>query len=226
MSSMSMKENNVANFNSQSLPEEIANAISHGLGALLAIAGLPVLVVQAALNGDALSVVSASLYGSSMIILYLFSTLYHAITNRSGKRVLQVFDHCSIFVLILGTYIPVSLGLIRGWLGWLLFGINAAVALVGIVLNAVSVKKFHKFSLVLYLLSGWSVVIAFPTLLKVLPLPGFALALAGGLLYTVGVYFYRREDVRFAHLVWHLFVLAGSVCFYFMVLLYCLGLPA
>lgn len=222
---MSIKANNIDNFNSQSLAEEIANAISHGLGALLAIAGLPVLVVQAALHGDAMSVVSASLYGSSMIILYLFSTLYHAITNRSGKRVLQVFDHCSIFILILGTYIPVSLGLIRGWVGWVLFGINAAVALVGIVLNAVSVKKFHKFSLILYLLSGWSVVIAFPFLMKVLPMSGFALALCGGLLYTVGVYFYRREDMRFAHLIWHLFVLSGSACFYFMVLFYCLAAP-
>lgn len=222
---MSIKANDIDNFNSQSLTEEIANAISHGLGALLAIAGLPVLVVRAALHGDAMSVVSASLYGSSMIILYLFSTLYHAITNRSGKRVLQVFDHCSIFILILGTYIPVSLGLIRGWLGWVLFGINAAVALVGIVLNAVSVRKFHKFSLLLYLLSGWSVVIAFPSLFKVLPMSGFALALVGGLLYTVGVYFYRREDMRFAHFIWHLFVLAGSVCFYFMVLLYCLDSP-
>lgn len=222
---MSIKANDIDNFNSQSLAEEIANAISHGLGALLAIAGLPVLVVQAALHGDAMSVVSASLYGSSMIILYLFSTLYHAITNRSGKRVLQVFDHCSIFILILGTYIPVSLGLIRGWVGWVLFGINAAVALVGIVLNAVSVKKFHKFSLILYLLSGWSVVIAFPFLMKVLPMSGFALALCGGLLYTVGVYFYRREDMRFAHLIWHLFVLSGSACFYFMVLFYCLAAP-
>lgn len=220
-----MKANNVENFNSQTLKEEIANAISHGLGALLAIAGLPVLVVVAAMQGDAMSVVCASLYGSSMIILYLFSTLYHAITNRSGKRVLQVFDHCSIFILILGTYIPVSLGLIRGWLGWVLFGINAAVALVGIVLNAVSVRKFHRFSLVLYLLSGWSVVIAFPSLLKVLPMPGFVLALTGGLLYTIGVYFYRREDKRYFHLIWHLFVLGGSMCFYFMVLLYCLAVP-
>lgn len=219
-------QNDVANFNRQSLQEEIANAISHGLGALLAIAGLPVLVVHAAVYGDAMSVVCASLYGASMILLYLFSTLYHAITNKSGKRVLQVFDHCSIFVLILGTYIPVSLGLIRGWQGWVLFGVNAAVALVGIVLNAVSVKKFHKFSLVLYLLSGWSVMVAIIPLLKVLPLKGFALAVAGGLFYTVGVYFYRREDKRFAHFIWHLFVLAGSICFYLMVLLYCLNIPA
>lgn len=213
---------NVADFNSQSVKEEIANAISHGLGALLAIAGLPVLVVRAATHGDAMSVVAASLYGSSMILLYLFSTLYHSITNRRGKRVLQVFDHCSIFVLILGTYIPVTLGLIRGWLGWTLFGLNAGVALIGIVLNAVSVQKFHRFSLVLYLLSGWSVLPAIVPLLKVLPLNGFLLTLLGGLFYTIGVYFYRREDKRFAHLIWHLFVLAGSVCHYFMVLFYCL----
>jgi hemolysin III len=215
--------NDVSKFNRQSPREEIANAISHGLGTLLAIAGTPVLIVYAALHGDALSVVSASLYGASMILLYLFSTLYHSITNKSGKRVLQVFDHCSIFILILGTYIPVTLGLIRGWLGWTLFGINAAVALIGIVLNAVSVQKFHKFSLLLYLLSGWSVLPAIKPLLSLITPGGFALVLAGGLFYTVGVWFYRREEVRYMHLVWHLFVLAGSICHYFFVLFYCLG---
>jgi hemolysin III len=213
----------VSKFNRQSPHEEIANAISHGVGALLAIAGTPILIVYAALHGDALSVVSASLYGASMILLYLFSTLYHSITNKSGKRVLQVFDHCSIFILILGTYIPVTLGLIRGWLGWTLFGINAGVALIGIVLNAVSVQKFHKFSLLLYLLSGWSVLPAIKPLLSLITPGGFALVLAGGLFYTIGVLFYRREDVRYMHFVWHLFVLAGSICHYFFVLFYCLG---
>ena len=116
----------VAKFNRQTPGEEIANSISHGLGALLAIAGMPILIVWATMHGDALSIVSASLYGSSLILLYLFSTLYHSITNQTGKRVLQVFDHSSIFILILGTYIPVTLGLLRGWLGWTLFGINAA----------------------------------------------------------------------------------------------------
>ncbi len=216
----------VTNFNRQSPREELCNALSHGLGAGLAIAGLPILIVRAATHGDAMSVVCAALYGASLIVLYLFSTLYHAITNRRAKRVLQVFDHCSIFILILGTYIPVTLGLIRGALGWTLFGLNAAVALVGIVLNAVSVKKFHKFSLVLYLLAGWSVLPAVKPLLGVLPWGGFALALLGGVLYTVGVYFYRREDKRFAHLIWHFFVLAGSVAHYFLVLFYCLNLPA
>lgn len=216
----------VAKFNRQSLGEEIANAISHGLGTLLAIAGTPVLIVWAAKHGDALSVVSASLYGASLILLYLFSTLYHSITNRSGKRVLQVFDHSSIFILILGTYIPVTLGLLRGWLGWTLFGINAAVAVLGITLNAVSVRRFHKLSLVLYLLSGWSVLPAIKPVAALLDLPGFILVLAGGLFYTIGVIFYRREEVRYMHLVWHLFVLAGSLCHYFFVLFYCLNGPA
>lgn len=215
----------VANFNRQSPKEELYNAISHGLGTVLAIAGLPVLVVWAAIHGDAMSVVCASLYGASLVMLYLFSTLYHAITNRSAKRVLQVFDHCSIFILILGTYIPVTLGLIRGALGWTLFGLNVAAAVVGIVLNAVSVKKFHKFSLLMYLLMGWSVLPAVWPLLSVLPAPGFALALLGGVLYTVGVYFYRREDKRFMHLIWHFFVLGGSVAHYFLVLFYCLNSP-
>ena len=215
----------VANFNRQSPKEELYNAISHGLGTVLAIAGLPVLVVWAAIHGDAMSVVCASLYGASLVMLYLFSTLYHAITNRSAKRVLQVFDHCSIFILILGTYIPVTLGLIRGALGWTLFGLNVAAAVVGIVLNAVSVKKFHKFSLLMYLLMGWSVLPAVWPLLSVLPAAGFALALLGGVLYTGGVYFYRREDKRLMHLIWHFFVLGGSVAHYFLVLFYCLNSP-
>lgn len=223
---MSNSEIDVANFNSQTQREEIANAISHGFGALLAIAGLPILVVYAAMHGDAMSVVCASLYGSSIVLLFLFSTLYHSLTNHAGKRVFQVFDHCSIFLLILGTYIPVTLGLIRGWLGWTLFGINAGVALIGVVLNAVSVRKFHKFSLFLYLLSGWSVLPAIVPLLKVLPLNGFLLTLAGGLFYTFGVYFYRRKYKPFSHFIWHLFVLCGSICHYFMVLFYCLNAPA
>ena len=215
----------VTKFNRQSLGEEIANSISHGLGASLAIGGTPVLIVWAARHGDALSVVSASLYGASLILLYLFSTLYHAITNRSGKRVLQVFDHSSIFLLILGTYIPVCLGLLRGWLGWTLFGINVAVAVVGITLNAISVRRFHKISLVLYLLSGWSVLPAIKPVAALLDWLGFVLVLAGGLFYTVGVIFYRKEEVRYMHLVWHLFVLAGSLCHYFFVLFYCLNGP-
>ena len=215
----------VAKFNRQTPGEEIANSISHGLGALLAIAGMPILIVWATMHGDALSIVSASLYGSSLILLYLFSTLYHSITNQTGKRVLQVFDHSSIFILILGTYIPVTLGLLRGWLGWTLFGINAAVAVLGITLNAVSVRRFHKLSLVLYLLSGWSVLPAIKPVAALLDLPGFVLVLAGGLFYTIGVIFYRKEEVRYMHLVWHVFVLAGSLCHYFFVLFYCLNGP-
>ncbi len=214
----------IDHFNQQTLREEIFNAVSHGLGTLLAIAGTPVLIVYAAQHGDALSVVSASLYGASMILLYLFSTLYHSITNVRGKRVLQVFDHCSIFVLILGTYIPVTLGMIRGWLGWTLFGVNAGLAVLGVTLNAISVKKFHRFSIVLYLLMGWSILAAFNVLLAKVDMTGFLIALLGGLLYTVGVYFYKKEGVRYFHFIWHLFVIGGSVCFYFFVLMYCLSI--
>ena len=213
----------IERFNRQTPREELFNALSHGLGTLLAIGGTPVLIVYAALHGDALSIVSASLYGASMIVLYLFSTLYHAITNVKGKRVLQVFDHCSIFLLILGTYIPVTLSLIRGWLGWTLFGINAGLMVLGVVLNAVSVRKFHKFSIVLYLLMGWSVLPAMNILIEKVNVQGFLIALLGGLFYTVGVIFYKKEGVRYTHFIWHLFVIAGSVCFYFFVLLYCLA---
>lgn len=213
----------IERFNRQTPREELFNALSHGLGTLLAIGGTPVLIVYAAMHGDALSIVSASLYGASMIVLYLFSTLYHAITNVKGKRVLQVFDHCSIFLLILGTYIPVTLSLIRGWLGWTLFGINAGLMVLGVVLNAVSVRKFHKFSIVLYLLMGWSVLPAMNILIEKVNVQGFLIALLGGLFYTVGVIFYKKEGVRYTHFIWHLFVIAGSACFYFFVLLYCLA---
>ena len=141
----------IAKFNNQCLGEEIANSISHGVGTLLAIAGTAVAIVYACFHGDAMSIVAAALYGMGLIVLYLSSTLYHSLTNIKAKKVFQVFDHCSIFLLILCSYIPVSLSLIRGALGWVLFGINAFCAVLGIVLNSISVKKFQKISMVLYI---------------------------------------------------------------------------
>ena len=130
----------------QTLGEEIANAVSHGIGALLGIAGTAVLIVYAAIYSDVWGIVSAALYGGTLILLYTFSTLYHSITHTKAKGVLQIFDHCSIFLLIFGTYIPVCLSLMRNWLGWVLFGINAACAVIGVVLNSIDIQKFKKFS--------------------------------------------------------------------------------
>ena len=212
----------IAKFNNQSMGEEIANAISHGVGTLLAIAGTVIAIVYACFFGDARSIVSASLYGAGLIILYLFSTLYHSITNIKAKKVFQIFDHCSIFILILSSYIPICLSMLRGALGWTLFGINAFCTVLGIVLNAVNMKKWQKFSMFLYIIMGWSVVAAFMPVIKSVNAAGLALLVGGGLAYSGGVFFYKMKKPRYMHAVWHLFVLAGSVLHFFFILFYTL----
>jgi hemolysin III len=205
--------------NNQSMGEEIANAISHGTGALLATAGAAVLIVIAALHGRAIDIVSASIYGCSLILLYLTSTLYHSLTPYKAKRLFQVFDHCAIFILILGSYAPLSLSLLGGAAGWVLFGWNIFLTAIGLVLNSISVKRFQAFSMVLYLLMGWSVAAVLKAL-PPLPPPAWALMIAGGLAYTLGVVFFALKKPRFMHFIWHLFVLAGSALHYFLILLY------
>lgn len=212
----------IAKFNNQSMGEEIANAISHGIGTLLSIAGCAIAIVYACFHGDARSIVSASLYGAGLILLYLFSTLYHSITNIKAKHVFQIFDHCSIFILILSSYIPISLSLLRGALGWTLFGINAFCTVVGIVLNSVNMKRWQKLSMVLYILMGWSAVAVFSPIIHKIPSNAIALLVGGGLCYTGGVFFYKMKKVRYMHYVWHLFVLAGSVFHFFFMLFYAL----
>lgn len=208
----------VATFNGQCKAEEIANAVTHGIGAALAAAGTIVMLVFAAQRSDLVGIVSVSIYGFSMVFLYMMSTLYHAINNFKAKRVLQKLDHCSIFVLIVGSYAPVCLSLLGGTLGWTLFAVNVFCAVAGIVANAVSVEKWHKVSLVLYLVMGWSVMAAARPLLERITPEGFALLLAGGLFYSIGVIFYKMKKRRFMHSVWHLFVLGGSAFLYFFML--------
>lgn len=208
--------------NNQTLGEEIANAISHGIGELLSIAGAAAAIVYACFVSDAIGIVSASIYGFSLILLYAVSTIYHSLANNRAKAVFRVLDHCSIFVLILGTDTPVYLSLIRGALGWTLFGITAFLTALGIVLNSINIKKFTKISMVLYVLMGWLVVIAFGKMLKIVPSEGIALLVSGGICYTIGIIFYKMKKTRFMHSVWHLFVLGGSVLHYFFVLFYAL----
>lgn len=208
--------------NNQSLGEEIANAVSHGIGTLLAIIGTAVLIFYAASNSSVSGIVSASIYGFCMIFLYLMSTLYHALTNRTAKKVFQVLDHCSIFLLILGSYVPICLVLLPPQLGWHLLGINVVLTVLGITLNAISLNRWQKLSLLMYVLMGWSVVIALPHLLRLLPDSGLALLVSGGLAYTIGIFFYADHKHKFMHSVWHLFVLAGSTLHYFFVLYYVL----
>lgn len=212
--------NTVQNFNNQSIGEEIANAITHGVGAIFSIAGTVVLIVFAAFSGDISAIVGVSIYGASLILLYTMSTLYHSFTNLNVKKVFQVLDHCSIFILILGTYAPFCFITLDGVLGILLFCFNAFFALLGIILNVISIKKFHTFSLALYLIMGWSIVVALKPIYQACSFTGLVLLALGGISYTVGVIFYRAQKPRYMHSIWHLFVLAGSVLHYLCILFY------
>lgn len=200
--------------------EEVFNAVSHGIGSLLAVAGTGVLVALAARRGDAGAVAVCLIYGLSLIILYTMSTLYHASRQEQAKRVFRVLDHSTIYLLIAGSYTPFLLLLLRGsvWcavLCCLLWGL----ALGGIGLNAVSVDRFAKVSMVLYVAMGWAAVFALPQMLRALSPGGFALLLGGGLCYTGGIVFYRlQRRLRYMHGVWHLFVLAGSALHYICIL--------
>jgi len=211
---------NVANFNDQGKLEEIFNAASHGLGAALATAGTAVMLVFAAHSGEAINIVSAAIYGFSLVFLYLMSTLYHSFREHKTKKVFQKFDHCSIFILIVGSYAPICLSLLGGALGWTIFGINIFLAALGIIANAVNVVKWGKLSLVLYLLMGWSIITAVKPLLHLISFQGFILLLIGGLFYSIGVIFYVSKKYRFMHTIWHFFVLSGSVSHYFFVLFF------
>ncbi len=215
----------IKKINNQSLGEEIGNSITHGIGAVLSIIGTVVAVFYAALFGDTMSIVSAALYGAGLIILYTASTLYHSLTNYTAKKVFQVLDHCSIYILILSSYIPVSLSLMRGTMGWVLFGINAGCTVLGVTLTAINMKRFQPLSMVLYLLMGWSVVfLGLPTL-KALPTTAIWLLVSGGLSYTGGILFFALKKPRYMHMIWHFFVLAGSILQYFAFLFYALPYP-
>ena len=201
------------------LGEEIFNSVSHGVGVALACVGFGILIVLSALYGDAWAVSSSIVYSFSLFALYLASTLYHACPNRRVKGVLQVLDHCSIFLLIAGTYTPYTLITLRGALGWSLFAVVWGAAIVGVVLNAIDVQKYSRISMVCYVAMGWVVVLPIRPLMASLAWRGIVLLALGGVFYTVGIVFYviRRS---YMHSIWHLFVLAGSVCHYLSILLY------
>jgi len=200
--------------------EEISNSISHGIGTLLSISALVLLVVFSAIKGNAWHIVSTAIYGSTLIILYLSSTLYHGIRNPKIKLLFERFDHSSIYLLIAGTYTPFTLVTLRGSLGWTYFGIIWALAILGIVFKAFFLKRFTIVSTIMYILMGWIVVFAFKPLLDSLPAGGIALLIIGGVLYTVGTIFYLYRKFKFHHLIWHLFVLGGSITHFFAVFFY------
>ena len=208
--------------NSQSMGEEIANAISHGTGALLATIGTVVLILVTIRKGSIINIISSSIYGGSLIFLYLTSTLYHSLTSYKAKRIFQLFDHCAIFILILGCYAPLTLSLMGGMAGKMLFSWNILLTIFGLALNSISVKRFQKLSIAIYLLMGWSVVATF-SFLPPLSCMAWTLMVSGGLFYTIGIVFFVLKKPRFMHFVWHLFVLAGSVSHYFFVLFFVIG---
>ncbi len=203
-----------------SVGEEIANAITHGVGLIASIAGLPILILVAA-RADAWAVVGFSIFGAMLILLYAASTLYHAMPAAGrAKRVFRVLDHSAIFLLIAGTYTPFTLGPLRGAWGWSLLGSVWLLAVFGITLKATVGFRYPRLSTAVYIGMGWLVLIAIRPLVMHVGAPGLAWLLGGGLLYTGGVVFYAWGRLRYAHAVWHLFVTAGSVCHYVAVLRY------
>jgi hemolysin III len=205
---------------SQSLGEEIANAVSHGVGLLLAMLAALILVVAAVQRGVVAEIVGASVFGTTMVLAYLTSALYHALPMNRAKRVFRILDHGAIFLLIAGTYTPFTLGPLRGIWGWTLLGMIWALALAGIVFKAVGGVRYPKLSTCLYIAMGWLVIVAMEPLRLHLPILGFYWLLAGGIAYTAGVAFFAPKRLRYSHFVWHLFVIAGSACHFAAVLWY------
>jgi len=200
--------------------EEIANSISHGLGLVLAIVALPILVLAAVRGGSVHFIVGASVFGGTMILLYLASTLYHSITHEVTKNMCRVFDHTAIFLLIAGTYTPFSLGVLRGPWGWSLLAVIWALAIVGITLKIRKRTRHSRITIVLYVIMGWLAIVAVKPMVMLIPVPGIMLIFAGGIAYTGGLAFFAAQRIRYNHFIWHLFVIAGTTCHFFAVLWY------
>ena len=200
--------------------EEVANSISHGLGLLLALVAVPVLVLAAIEAGNVRFLVGVSVFGGTMVLLYLASTLYHSITHETTKQLCRLFDHTAIFLLIAGTYTPFALGVLRGPWGWSLLAIVWTLAIIGITLKIRKRTRHSRISIVLYVLMGWLAVVAVKPIVMLIPVPGILLILAGGLAYTGGLAFFAAQRIRYNHFIWHLFVIAGTTCHFFAVLWY------
>jgi hemolysin III len=204
----------------QSLGEEIANSVSHGLGLSAAVAAFPVLVLAAQQRGDTAGIVGASVFATAAVLLYLVSTLFHALPRCRAKRVFQILDHSAIYLLIAGTYTPFTLGVLRGDWGWTLFGLVWGMAIAGTVLKALGGVRYTTLSTWTYLAMGWLVVIAAKTVWTLVPGWGLFWLIAGGVAYTAGAVFFMAERIRYFHFVWHLFVVAGTACHFIAVLRY------
>ena len=203
----------------QSLGEEIANSVTHGVGALASVVALPLLVMAAVPRGIQ-SMAGNFVFGLSLVLLYISSTIYHSLARNRAKRVLRIIDHSAIYVLIAGTYTPFTLGVLRGTWGWTLFGVVWSLAVLGVVLTASLGVRFPRLSTFVYIGMGWLIVVAVKPLMTHVPPAGLAWLVAGGLAYTGGTVFYGWRRLPYQHTVWHLFVLTGSVCHYMAVLRY------
>jgi len=209
-----------------SLGEEIANSITHGIGTALSVAALVLLVVFAIQNRDAWQIVSFSIYGTSLIVLYLASTLYHAFTNEKVKHFFRLMDHSCIFLLIAGTYTPPTLIAMRGSWGWTLFTLVWAMAVGGLIFETMNIGKYKIISLIIYMIMGWLAIFAIKPMLETLPPGLFNWFIIGGLFYTSGIIFYACKIIPYKHAIWHLFVLGGSITQFFGILFYLALNPA
>jgi len=209
-------------FNQQNIHlNELVNSITHGIGALLSLIGLTIMVIIASLHYDTWHIVSFSIFGLSMTILYTASTLYHSAVKEKVKSVFQKLDHTAIYILIAGTYTPFTLITLKGTLGWTLFGVIWGMAFSGIIFQFFfRLEKLKFISALVYLIMGWMVVIAVKPLIAALPFGGLMWLLAGGFFYSFGVVFYLWRKIPFSHGIWHLFVLGGTICHFFSILLY------
>jgi hemolysin III len=199
--------------------EELAHAIMHGFGFLAGIAVMVLLVVFSTLRKGVWEVVSCAVYATTFILLYLASTLYHAVPNPKAKRIFKTIDHSAIYLLIAGTYTPFALAPLRGALGWTIFGAIWSAAVIGIIFKAFFTGRFKAVSLISYLFMGWFCIIAIKPLWRELSTAGFVFLAAGGLCYSVGAVFYAWQSLKWSHAIWHVFVLAGSLCHFFSILL-------
>jgi hemolysin III len=204
----------------QSPGEEIANSVSHGLGLVATLTAFPILVVAASQRGGAAGIVGATVFATSMVLMYLASTLFHALPRCRAKRVFQVLDHSAIYILIAGTYTPFTLGVLRGNWGWTLFGLVWGLAVVGTVFKSLGGVRYTTLSTWVYLAMGWLVLIAARTVWNLVPGWGLFWLVAGGVAYTAGTVFFMAERIRYFHFVWHLFVVAGTACHFIAVLRY------
>ena len=216
---MTIKESRTIAF--QSIKEEIANSITHGLGAILSIVAFIILLYHSITKGTARHIVSCSFFGSSLIVLYVISTLYHAVTHIKAKKVLRRLDHISIYLLIFGTYLPLTLVVLKGSIGWTIFGIQCGLCAFGITFKAIFGPKFEVLSVLFYLLMGLVALFAIKPIYTAIALKGLMYVLYGGIFYVLGILFFMSDKkVPYFHAIWHLFVLAGSSFHFFMVLLF------